>query len=183
MLYLLGKTKDYNFDLDAIRVPAKTLSKKFNVRVRDSADDKYGQLSKRSEKEKHDYNTVTGIKKQDSTIGEDGKAKSNYSGFNGRYDHNKVVEQGKNPGDVLDITVKRNPEGHYAVFPEDIPEFVIKASCPADGIVLDPFAGSGTTLAVAKRLGRNYLGIELKQDYIDNALKRINLIPQIDSIN
>jgi hypothetical protein len=42
------------------------------------------------------------------------------------------------------------------------------------GIVLDPFIGAGTTAIVAKRLGRDWLGIELKQEYVDMALKRIN---------
>jgi len=44
---------------------------------------------------------------------------------------------------------------------------------------LDPFIGAGTTAVVAKKLGRNYLGIEIKQDYIDMANKRIRKIPEL----
>lgn len=54
--------------------------------------------------------------------------------------------------------------------------------CNADfegGIVLDPFMGAGTTAVVAKKLGRNYLGIEIKREYIDMAEKRIRAIPEL----
>jgi len=66
---------------------------------------------------------------------------------------------------------------HFAVFPEDLVEIMMRAGCPIDGIVLDPFMGSGTVAVVAKRLGRNWLGIELNPDYIKIALKRIELAP------
>ena len=48
-----------------------------------------------------------------------------------------------------------------------------------NGIVLDPFMGSGTTAVVAKRLGRNYIGIELNPKYIEMAERRIKAIPEI----
>ena len=47
------------------------------------------------------------------------------------------------------------------------------------GVTLDPFIGAGTTAVVAKKLGRNYLGIEIKQEYIDMANKRIRKIPEL----
>jgi hypothetical protein len=47
------------------------------------------------------------------------------------------------------------------------------------GIVLDPFSGAGTTAVVAKKQGKSYLGIDLKQEYIDMANKRINAIPEL----
>jgi DNA modification methylase len=50
---------------------------------------------------------------------------------------------------------------------------MILAGCPKNGIVLDPFMGSGTTAVVAKRLGRNWIGIELNPKYIEIAQKRI----------
>ncbi len=55
---------------------------------------------------------------------------------------------------------------HPARFPEAIPQFFIQAYCPPGGVVLDPFAGSGTTLAVATRLGRHAIGIELYEQYV-----------------
>ena len=52
-------------------------------------------------------------------------------------------------------------------------EAPIMAGCPEGGVVLDPFMGSGTTGAVAKRHNRNFIGIELNPEYIELARKRI----------
>lgn len=60
-----------------------------------------------------------------------------------------------------------NPQpyrGHFAVFPERLVEVCILAGTSEGNVVLDPFAGSGTTLAVAERLGRKAIGIELNRD-------------------
>jgi len=62
---------------------------------------------------------------------------------------------------------------HFAVFPEKLVEPCIQAGCPEGGTVLDPFAGSGTTGVVAKRLGRNFIGIELNPEYKEMAAERI----------
>jgi DNA modification methylase len=51
---------------------------------------------------------------------------------------------------------------------------MILAGCPKDGIVLDPFMGSGTTAVVAKLNRRNYIGTELNPEYIKMAENRIN---------
>jgi DNA modification methylase len=61
---------------------------------------------------------------------------------------------------------------HFAVFPRKLVEPCVKAGCPADGTVLDPFAGSGTTLLVAQALGRRGIGIDLNPDYLKQALTR-----------
>lgn len=67
---------------------------------------------------------------------------------------------------------------HFAVFPQALLEIPIKFGCPPGGIVLDPFMGSGQTALMAKKLGRNFIGIELNQDYIkicEERLSRLNL--------
>jgi len=81
-------------------------------------------------------------------------------------------ENGRNKRTVWTVNTKPYPEAHFAVFPEDLIVPCIKAGCPKDGIVLDPFIGSGTTAKVAQRLGRNWVGIELNPDYIKLANKR-----------
>jgi DNA modification methylase len=53
---------------------------------------------------------------------------------------------------------------HFATFPREIPRRCIAASCPSGGVVLDPFAGSGTALVVAQEMGRQAIGIELNPD-------------------
>jgi len=77
---------------------------------------------------------------------------------------------------VWDITPKGFKEAHFAVFPPELVETPIKAGCPESGIVLDPFFGSGTTGSVAIKLGRNFLGIELKPEYVEIAERRLNKI-------
>lgn len=74
---------------------------------------------------------------------------------------------------VWDIPTQSNGYQHYAAYPEKLCEIPILAGCPADGTVLDPFAGTGTTLAVAKRLGRKSIGIELNPEYCRIIEKRI----------
>lgn len=53
---------------------------------------------------------------------------------------------------------------------------MVKAGCPENGIILDPFMGAGTTGLVAKKFKRNYIGIELNKEYCVMAEKRINSI-------
>lgn len=84
---------------------------------------------------------------------------------------------GKNPSDFWEITTQPFKGAHFAVFPEKLVEPMIKSSCPKDGLVLDPFCGSGTTLIVARKLCRNYIGIDLKPEYCEMARKRISKIP------
>ena len=65
---------------------------------------------------------------------------------------------------------------HFATFPEKLVETPIKAGTKKGGIVLDIFMGSGTTGVVAKKLGRNYIGIELNEKYVSMAKKRISKV-------
>jgi site-specific DNA-methyltransferase (adenine-specific) len=69
---------------------------------------------------------------------------------------------------------------HPAQKPEKLIAKIVLASCPPDGVVLDPFLGSGTTSVVAKKLGRQYIGIEINEEYCLWAEKRI-LLSQRDN--
>jgi DNA modification methylase len=80
----------------------------------------------------------------------------------------------RNRRTVWTITTKPYPDAHFATFPPELPEICIKAGCPEGGVVLDPFAGSGTTLMVALRLGRDAIGIELNPEYVKLAEGRID---------
>mgnify|MGYP001238718886 CR=1 FL=1 len=83
------------------------------------------------------------------------------------------VNYGRNKRCVWDISTKPFKGPHYATFPPDLIEPMIKAGCPDGGIVLDPFLGSGTTALVAKQLGRDFIGIELNSEYCKMAEERI----------
>jgi DNA modification methylase len=61
---------------------------------------------------------------------------------------------------------------HHATYPREVCRRPIRSSCPRDGIVLDPFLGSGTTAVVAQELGRRWLGFELNPDYLKMAESR-----------
>lgn len=94
----------------------------------------------------------------------------------GNYATNRVAYSNggmKNKRAVWTVTTKPFKEAHFATYPETLIEPMIKAGCPKGGIVLDPFFGAGTTGLVAKKLGRNYLGIELNPEYIKIAEERI----------
>lgn len=82
-----------------------------------------------------------------------------------------------NPGDIVHCPPaklgSKIAHENEAPFPEKLAEFFIKSFCPPQGITLDPFVGSGTTVAVAKRLGRSYIGIDVRQSQIDLTLRRL----------
>ena len=68
-------------------------------------------------------------------------------------------------GDVWKISLEKVKDAHFAVFPTSLPYKIIKAFCPKDGIVLDPFAGSGTTGRAARMLNRKSILIDINPEY------------------
>ena len=67
--------------------------------------------------------------------------------------------------------------GHYASFPEELPLRCIRSSCPPGGVVLDPFAGTGTTGVVARKLKMDSVMIELNPEYVEIMKKRLEEVP------
>ena len=85
----------------------------------------------------------------------------------------KWSEKGRIKRTTWSISTKPYKEAHFATFPTELINTPIDANCPPNGIVLDIFMGSGTVGVVAKQQGKHYIGIELNQEYIDIANKRI----------
>jgi len=79
----------------------------------------------------------------------------------------------KNKRSVWTVTTKPFTEAHFATFPKELILPCVLAGCPEGGTVLDPFAGSGTTGIVANHKNRNAILLELSEDYIKIAVKRI----------
>ncbi len=99
-----------------------------------------------------------------------------HNGFNDRWDKMTTEEQCtgmRNKRDVWTVSPAQFPEAHFATFPEDLIVPCIKAGCPENGIILDPFMGAGTTALVARKLNRNFIGFELNSDYITIAENRL----------
>jgi site-specific DNA-methyltransferase (adenine-specific) len=122
-----AKSKDYHFDIDAVRIPYDEETKKARSR----------------------------------------------SIFVGK----KWLEVGYNPKDVWSISrlhaIHSEREDHPTQKPLEVIERMIKASCPVNGIVLDPFMGSGTTAVAAHRLKRKFIGFEINPDYCEVIRQRL----------
>jgi DNA modification methylase len=88
------------------------------------------------------------------------------AGYGGEDPDRVCNPKGKNIRSVWDFPTKGYKGKHFATFPKELPRRCILAGCPPGGIVLDPFAGTGTTLEVALENGRSALGIELNPEYI-----------------
>ncbi len=77
------------------------------------------------------------------------------------------------PTNVLHMATETGNKQHSAVFPEDLPEWFIKLFTQEGNWVLDPFMGSGTTIRVAQRMGRNAIGIDILPVYFDMVKKQL----------
>jgi len=78
----------------------------------------------------------------------------------------------RNSRSVWEIATEPYAGAHYATFPPELPRRAILAGCPAGGVVLDPFAGTGTVLQVANSLDRRAVGIELDPESVDQIRRR-----------
>jgi len=85
-------------------------------------------------------------------------------------------EKGSKPGDVWDIILEDSwrEDSHYAPFPLELCLIPIKATCPPGGIVLDPFAGTGTVVVAAISLGRRGIGIDISREYLESGVARLS---------
>lgn len=107
--------------------------------------------------------------------------KVNANVWNNDFNTNRVRcganKNGKNPGDVSDfwdVPTMPSSEKHYATYNTKLIDKPIIAGCPKDGIILDPFAGTGTTLVRALQLGRKVIGIDGSKEYCEIAQKRVD---------
>ena len=82
-------------------------------------------------------------------------------------------EKGRNKRTVWEIPAASFSGAHFATYPPELVRQCVKAGCPKNGIILDPFSGAATTGIVAKQLGRNYIGIDINPEYNRVAQARI----------
>ena len=152
-VFFFTKSKDYHYEADAIREPHVTFSDKSRMRG--------GR--------RH-----FGIRGGTPEVGKNGGSNNLHDG---RWDQ-AFHPLGRNKRTVWSIPLSKFRDAHFAVFPESLVETCILAGCPTGGLVLDPFVGSGTVPLVARRLGRDYLGIDCVAEYCQMARQRIAASPK-----
>jgi DNA modification methylase len=96
--------------------------------------------------------------------------------FKGLTRERDMMPEMRNKRSVWSVPTRPFAGAHMAVFPPALIEPCVLAGAPVGGVVMDIFIGSGTTALVAKKLGRQWIGIEIKQEYADMAQKRIDAI-------
>ena len=79
----------------------------------------------------------------------------------------------RNKRDVWEVSTSQFKGAHFATYSKDLVKPMVLAGCPKNGVVLDPFFGSGTTGVVAIETGRHFVGIELNPEYVKIAQDRI----------
>lgn len=151
--FMFSKTKSYYYDADSIREPNITFTDKSKMK---GGRNHFGKVNGTPEK---------------------GKNGGNSNLHNGRWDQ-AFNPKGRNKRTVWSIPLSKFRGAHFAVFPEKLVETPILASTKPGDTVLDPFAGSGTAGVVAKRLGRNFVGIELVPEFAEMAQRRIDEIQE-----
>lgn len=159
-IFLLSKSQKYYFDYEAIQEEA-TSSKKPIIF---GANNQKGTL-------RNDIGRV--YKPRTKNCQYDGQ-KPNSMHLKREEGMVDEVYPVRNKRDVWTVNNKPCKEAHFATYPFELIKPCILAGCPENGIVLDPFMGSGTTAIVARSLNRNYLGIELNPEYIKIAHKRLD---------
>ena len=106
----------------------------------------------------------------------------NMDGESGRHELNYIVNSEKTKSNVWNIAVAQNKTSHPAVFPYTIPYNHILSWTNEGDVVLDIFAGSGTTLMAAKELRRKWIGFEISKEYFDLASSRVSSVMVAESL-
>jgi len=105
------------------------------------------------------------------------------------YNDRRANPKGKMPNDVWDEfprvcgTFKERQGWHPCQMPESLLRRIIVVSSNAGDCVLDPFSGSGTTAVVSFQLGRNYVGVEISEKYVENSNERLAQLKKQSSSN
>lgn len=147
-IFLFARAPGYWYDADAIREPHVTFTERSRMKGGRSHFGRRGGTP------------------------ESGKNAGNGNLHDGRWDQ-AFHPLGRNRRTVWSVPLSKSRDAHFAVFPEAIVETCIRATCPAGGVVLDPFFGTGTVGVVAERLGRNWLGMDCVEEFCRLSRRRL----------
>ncbi len=150
-IFLLSKSSSYWYDADAIKEPASG-----TAHARGNGVNPKAKMFGPNSKVRVDHSPVPRPRQNESFS----------AAVCGLVDF-------RNKRTVWTVATQPFSEAHFATFSEALIEPCVLAGCPEGGMILDPFAGSGTTGVVALRHGREFTGIELKPEYAEMARRRI----------
>jgi len=111
-----------------------------------------------------------------------GRNVSNWLNKKKVYPHNVIVFEEEHrlyTGNVVETAVDSSNKNHSAIFPLELPSWFIRLFSKKDDVILDPFLGSGTTAVAAVLHKRKYVGIELKEEYFEEAQRNIKEVQRI----
>lgn len=164
-IFLLSKQDKYYYDAEAIRTPIKDSSVQRLIQ----------NLDGQNRSDRVPGKTNGNMKAVAKGYSHRGTGDKKLTGHSGNFDKDgNLIGDGKaNKKTVWTVTTKPFSEAHFATYPQDLIVDMIKAGCPPDGVVLDMFFGSGTTGVVARKLYRNFIGIELNPKYAEMAEQRL----------
>jgi DNA modification methylase len=161
-IFMFSKSERYYYDHLSIAVP---LAKASELRMRQGVVQQRG--SNRA------WGKANGPMKAACTKGKQDGHGRRYAGYNARRDALPEAPLVANRKSVWPIATAMSREEHFASFPSLIPQICIKAASVPGDVVLDPFAGTGTTLVQASMLGRRYIGFDLNEKYVGIARRRL----------
>lgn len=152
IFFMTKKPTKYYFDLDAIR--EEHLTESVRRAMRGNNKNKYSEgVGQGAGNTMSNERNFRGYKNMESDL-KNGKT--------------VLAPKGKNPGDVSDfwnIPIRGQKSGHLAAYSSDVIDRPILAGCPENGVVLDPFSGTGTTLVRSMQLNRRYIGFEASEQF------------------
>ena len=167
--WFVKDVKKYYFNRDAILVPQAEIS----IRR---------MFSKNNMSKRKDFNATS---KEGFAISSNSQDK-HYArmreemGIDKEFNYEELIKSGKCPTrpefDTWNVPSVTYKGAHFAVYPPELIEKPILSCCPEQGIVIDPFMGSGTTGEVAKLNNRRYIGLELNPEYAILANERISKV-------
>jgi DNA modification methylase len=162
-IFLLSKQEHYYYDYESIKEPAVG----FNNEPIAGSKGAFGPAQSRRRKGNSKTFRGGGVYTNNQSFHNDKLLERESHG-------NKPNETGlRNKRSVWTVAIKPFKAAHFATYPPNLIEPCVLAGCPKDGVVLDPFFGSGTTGEVAIKHNRNFIGIELNPEYIKIAEKRL----------
>lgn len=148
-IFLFSKRKKYYFDQDAVREPIRTQS------ILKATGDKSTTFRR------------NGAKREQPIIGQ------SYGEHRPDRADTEYNSKGRNRRTVWDIPAQGFKRAHFACFPPALAEIMVLAGCPPEGLVFDPFCGTGTVGEICRLHNRRFIGFDINFDYlVDFAMPR-----------